>query len=106
MDKIITMGKVKDGVIIPNIPLPEGAWVELHVQGVPLEFSPEEPTYVVLADESHLLISPDREAIKNALARIGKNQFVGFFVRQRHDSALRYEEPTRSSTNFRTCRSH
>lgn len=41
MDKIITMGVVKNGVIVPNIALPEGAWVELHVQGVPLEVPPD-----------------------------------------------------------------
>ena len=41
MEKIITMGVVKNGVIVPNIPLPEGAWVELHVQGVPIEMPPD-----------------------------------------------------------------
>ena len=41
MSEIVTMGVVKNGVVVPNIPLPEGAWVELHVQGVPLEVPPE-----------------------------------------------------------------
>jgi hypothetical protein len=42
MEKIITMGVVKNGVIVPNIPLPEGAWVEIQVQGVSRQFTPEE----------------------------------------------------------------
>jgi hypothetical protein len=30
---IITMGTVKNGVVVPNVPLPEGACVEIHVHG-------------------------------------------------------------------------
>jgi hypothetical protein len=37
----VTLGVVKNGVIVPNIPLPEGAWVEIRVQGVPLEVPPD-----------------------------------------------------------------
>jgi hypothetical protein len=36
----VTLGVVKGGVIVPNVPLPEGAWVEIHVQGVPPEMPP------------------------------------------------------------------
>ena len=34
---IITAGQVKNGVIVPNIPLPERAWCRIEVQCVPLE---------------------------------------------------------------------
>lgn len=37
----ITLGVVKNGVIVPNIPLPERAWCRIEVQGVPLEVPPE-----------------------------------------------------------------
>jgi hypothetical protein len=39
---ITTLGVVKNGVIVPNVPLPEGAWVELQIvtDAVPL-VSPE-----------------------------------------------------------------
>ena len=30
---IVTMGTVKNGVVVPNVPLPEGASVEIHVHG-------------------------------------------------------------------------
>ena len=33
---------MKNGVIVPNMPLPEGAWVMSTVQGVPIPFTPEE----------------------------------------------------------------
>jgi hypothetical protein len=39
---LITAGQVKDGVIVPNIPLPDRAWVRIEVIGVPIEFTPEE----------------------------------------------------------------
>ena len=35
--KTITLGEVKNGVIVPNIPLPERAWVRVEVLGVPPE---------------------------------------------------------------------
>jgi hypothetical protein len=38
---VITAGQVKNGVIVPNMPLPEGAWCRIEVQGVPLEVDPE-----------------------------------------------------------------
>jgi hypothetical protein len=38
---IITLGQVKNGVIVPNIPLPERAWCRIEVQGVPPEMPPE-----------------------------------------------------------------
>jgi hypothetical protein len=38
--KTITMGEVKDGVIVPNIPLPERAWVRIELIGVPPEMPP------------------------------------------------------------------
>jgi hypothetical protein len=37
-----TAGQVKDGVIVPNVPLPEGAWVLITVHHVPMPFTPEE----------------------------------------------------------------
>ena len=37
----ITAGVVKNGVILPNIPLPEGAWVRIEVQGVVPEMPPD-----------------------------------------------------------------
>jgi hypothetical protein len=36
-------GFVKNGVIIPNAPLPEGAYVEIHLSNVPPETTPVSP---------------------------------------------------------------
>ena len=33
----ITMGRVKDGVIVPNTRLPEGAWVRIELEGAPVD---------------------------------------------------------------------
>ena len=35
--KTITTGEVKNGVIVPNMPLPERAWVRIELIGVPPE---------------------------------------------------------------------
>jgi hypothetical protein len=37
----IVAGFVKNGVVVPNAPLPEGAFVEVHVIDQPLEVPPE-----------------------------------------------------------------
>jgi hypothetical protein len=37
----IVAGFVKNGVVVPNAPLPEGAFVEVHVIGDPIEVPPE-----------------------------------------------------------------
>ena len=37
---IITAGQVKNGVIVPNIPLPERAWCRIEVQDVVPEMPP------------------------------------------------------------------
>jgi hypothetical protein len=37
----IVAGFVKNGVVVPNAPLPEGAFVEVHVIGGPIEIPPE-----------------------------------------------------------------
>jgi hypothetical protein len=37
---IVTMGTVQNGVIVPNVPLPEGACVEIHVHDT-LEVPPD-----------------------------------------------------------------
>ena len=37
----VTLGIVKNGVVVPNIPLPEGARVEISVYGPPLEIPGE-----------------------------------------------------------------
>jgi hypothetical protein len=37
----VTWGIVRGGVIVPNVPLPEGAQVEIHVHGVPAEMPPD-----------------------------------------------------------------
>jgi len=34
-------GLVKNGVVVPNAPLPEGAFVEVHVINAPTEVPPE-----------------------------------------------------------------
>jgi hypothetical protein len=34
-------GFVKNGVVVPNAPLPEGAFVEVHVIHLPIDVSPE-----------------------------------------------------------------
>jgi hypothetical protein len=34
-------GFVKNGVVVPNAPLPEGAFVEVHVIRMPIDVSPE-----------------------------------------------------------------
>jgi hypothetical protein len=38
---IIVAGFVKNGVVVPNAPLPEGAFVEVHVVHGPIEVPPE-----------------------------------------------------------------
>ncbi len=38
---LIVAGFVKDGVVVPNVPLPEGAFVEVHVLGGPIDVPPE-----------------------------------------------------------------
>ena len=38
---IIIAGFVKNGVVVPNAPLPEGAFVEVRVLGGPIEVPPE-----------------------------------------------------------------
>jgi len=38
---IIIAGFVKNGVVVPNAPLPEGAFVEVHVIRGPIEVPPE-----------------------------------------------------------------
>jgi hypothetical protein len=37
----IVAGFVKNGVVVPNAPLPEGAFVEVHVLHGPIEVPPE-----------------------------------------------------------------
>jgi hypothetical protein len=38
---IVVAGFVKNGVVVPNAPLPEGAFVEVHVIHGPLDVPPE-----------------------------------------------------------------
>lgn len=38
---ITVAGFVKNGVVVPNMPLPEGAFVEVHVVHGPVEVPPE-----------------------------------------------------------------
>jgi hypothetical protein len=38
---MIVAGFVKNGVVVPNTPLPEGAFVEVHVIHGPIEVPPE-----------------------------------------------------------------
>jgi hypothetical protein len=38
---IVVAGFVKNGVVVPNAPLPEGAFVEVHVINGPIEVPPE-----------------------------------------------------------------
>ena len=38
---ILAIGTVKNGVVVPSVPLPEGACVEIHVHQVRPEISPE-----------------------------------------------------------------
>jgi hypothetical protein len=38
---LIVAGFVKNGVVVPNSPLPEGAFVEVHVVSGPIEVPPE-----------------------------------------------------------------
>jgi hypothetical protein len=38
---VIVAGFVKDGVVVPNAPLPEGAFVEVHVIRGPIDVPPE-----------------------------------------------------------------
>ncbi len=40
MSTLIT-GVVKDGVVVPSVPLPDGTWVEIHVPDAPPAVSPE-----------------------------------------------------------------
>jgi hypothetical protein len=38
---VVVRGFVKNGVIVPNAPLPEGAFVEVHVISGPIDIPPE-----------------------------------------------------------------
>ena len=38
---IVTIGTVRNGVVIPKVPLPEGACVEMRVHETPVEITPE-----------------------------------------------------------------
>ena len=38
---MIVAGFVKNGVVVPNMPLPEGSFVEVHVIHGPIEVPPE-----------------------------------------------------------------
>ena len=38
---VIVAGFVKNGVVVPNVPLPEGAFVEVHVIHGPIDVPPE-----------------------------------------------------------------
>ncbi len=38
---VTVAGFVKNGVVVPNAPLPEGALVEVHVLHIPMEVPPE-----------------------------------------------------------------
>jgi hypothetical protein len=38
---MIVAGFVKSGVVVPNAPLPEGAFVEVHVISGPIDVPPE-----------------------------------------------------------------
>jgi hypothetical protein len=38
---LIVAGFVKNGVVVPNMPLPEGSFVEVHVIRAPIEVPPE-----------------------------------------------------------------
>ena len=38
---VIVAGFVRNGVVVPNAPLPEGAFVEVHVIRGPIEVPPE-----------------------------------------------------------------
>jgi hypothetical protein len=38
---IVVAGFVKNGVVVPNAPLPEGAFVEVHVIHGPIDIPPE-----------------------------------------------------------------
>ena len=38
---VIVAGFVKNGVVVPNAPLPEGAFVEVHVLHGPIDVPPE-----------------------------------------------------------------
>ena len=38
---IVTIGTVKNGVVVPNAPLPEGACVEIHLHEAALHFPPD-----------------------------------------------------------------
>jgi hypothetical protein len=38
---VVVAGFVKNGVVVPNMPLPEGTFVEVHVIRGPLEVPPE-----------------------------------------------------------------
>jgi hypothetical protein len=38
---VIVAGFVRNGVVVPNAPLPEGAFVEVHVISGPIDVPPE-----------------------------------------------------------------
>ncbi len=70
---IMTMGTVKNGVVVPNVPLPEGACVEIHVHedrlGVPP--GPIRPT----PGELRRMPREQRQAILAAAAAIAEEDY-------------------------------
>ena len=60
---IIVAGFFKNGVVVPNAPLPEGAFVEVHVISGPIEVPAE-----LQAELDALLEESDRIALVKAKA--------------------------------------
>ena len=66
---IVVAGFVKNGVVVPNAPLPEGSFVEVHVIHGPIEVPPE------LQEEFDAWDRASAEALElvDALAREGQD---------------------------------
>jgi hypothetical protein len=65
---VVIAGFVKNGVVVPNAPLPEGSFVEVHVIHGPIEVPPELQAEL---DAWHLASAHSLELVER-LAREGE----------------------------------
>ena len=71
---ILVVGFVKNGVVIPNSPLPEGAQVEIELKSVPPAVPSEKPERVSLA-ELRKMPREQRQAILAAAAERAESDY-------------------------------
>jgi hypothetical protein len=70
---VTVAGFVKNGVVVPNVPLPEGAFVEVRVVSAPAEVPPELQAEL----DAWQLAGAEALALVERLAREGKADAKG-----------------------------